>query len=140
MKLEQAIEILEHHQVWRLGKSDEMKHSSKELTAALDVAIDVVKAKIRRDQLNDFLRRKSEETKDLTIQEAADRFAYNHFDSHVIDTNNYEALKQGYEAGARITEQSLFNEDDLREAYNMGMFAVTSGRNFSDWFKQYKKI
>ena len=35
--------------------------------------------------------------------------------------------------------KQLFAEEDLRQAYNYGMFAVTSGRNFKDWFTNYKK-
>ena len=34
--------------------------------------------------------------------------------------------------------KQLFTEEDLRQAYNYGMFAVTSGRNFKDWFTNYK--
>jgi len=35
-------------------------------------------------------------------------------------------------------DEKLFNESDLRTAYNYGMFAVTSGRSFKDWFANYK--
>jgi len=47
--------------------------------------------------------------------------------------------KQGYEAGATEMANKMYTEKDLRDAYNYGMFAVTSGRNFNDWFKERKK-
>ena len=34
--------------------------------------------------------------------------------------------------------EKLFTEDDMRRAYSYGMFAVTTGRNFKDWFINYK--
>jgi hypothetical protein len=34
--------------------------------------------------------------------------------------------------------EKLFTEDDMRRAYSYGMFAVTTGRNFKDWFTNYK--
>lgn len=43
MNLEKAIQILTHHQEWRLGKIDEIKFNPKELTTALDVVLDKVK-------------------------------------------------------------------------------------------------
>lgn len=43
MTLETAIEILEHHQQWRLGKIDEMKYSPKELTQAIDELLKEIK-------------------------------------------------------------------------------------------------
>lgn len=137
MNLEKAIEIVDYHQEWRLGKQDGMKYSPKELTEALYVLLDASNAKVRKDKLNQVLRRESEEVKDLKIEEAAEMYAHNYFDMH--RTNHYKALKQGYEAGAKVMQNLLFNEDDLREAYFQGMYAVTSGRNFNDWFKTYKK-
>lgn len=43
MELQTAIEILEYHQKWRLGKRDEMIHQSKKITEALDIVITEVK-------------------------------------------------------------------------------------------------
>ena len=34
--------------------------------------------------------------------------------------------------------EKLFTEEDMRRAYSYGMFAVTTGRNFKDWFTNYK--
>lgn len=39
MELKTAIEILEYHQEWRLGKREDMIHEPKKLTEALDVAL-----------------------------------------------------------------------------------------------------
>ena len=39
MELKTAIEILEYHQEWRLGKREDMIHEPKKLTEALDVVL-----------------------------------------------------------------------------------------------------
>ena len=46
MELQTAIEILEYHQEWRLGKRDEMIHEPKTLTQALDVALIDIKSSL----------------------------------------------------------------------------------------------
>ena len=43
MELKTAIEILEYHQEWRLGKREDMIHEPQKLTEALDVVINEVK-------------------------------------------------------------------------------------------------
>ncbi len=43
MELKTAIEILEYHQQWRLGKKEDMIHEPKKLTKALDMVILEVK-------------------------------------------------------------------------------------------------
>ena len=43
MNLKQAIEILDYHQKWRMGKVDEMIYEPKTITKALDVVLDKVK-------------------------------------------------------------------------------------------------
>ena len=45
MELKTAIEILEYHQEWRLGKRDDMIHEPKKRTEALDVALLELKKK-----------------------------------------------------------------------------------------------
>lgn len=42
MELQTAIEILEYHQEWRLGKREDMVHEPKKLTEALDVVLNEV--------------------------------------------------------------------------------------------------
>lgn len=43
MELKTAIEILDYHQEWRLGKRDDMIHEPKKLTEALDMVLSEVK-------------------------------------------------------------------------------------------------
>ena len=43
MDLKTAIEILEYHQEWRLGKREDMIHEPKKLTQALDIILNEVK-------------------------------------------------------------------------------------------------
>ena len=43
MELKTAIEILEYHQEWRLGKKNDMIHEPKKLTQALDIVLNEVK-------------------------------------------------------------------------------------------------
>lgn len=43
MELQTAIEILEYHQRWRLGKREDMIHDQKKLTEALDIVLSEVK-------------------------------------------------------------------------------------------------
>jgi len=43
MELKKAIEILEYHQEWRIGKRDGMIYTPKELTKAFDLVLNEVK-------------------------------------------------------------------------------------------------
>jgi hypothetical protein len=43
MELQTAIEIMEYHQQWRLGKREDMIYEPKKLTEALDVLLSEVK-------------------------------------------------------------------------------------------------
>ena len=43
MELKTAIEILDYHQEWRLGKREDMIHEPKKLTEALDMVLSEVK-------------------------------------------------------------------------------------------------
>lgn len=45
-KLKTAIEILEYHQEWRLGKREDMIYEPKKLTEALDIVLIEVKKNI----------------------------------------------------------------------------------------------
>lgn len=45
METKKAIEILEHHQQWRLGNVQEMKYTPREITEALDVLLEEFKKK-----------------------------------------------------------------------------------------------
>lgn len=43
MELQTAIEILEYHQEWRLGKREDMIHEPKKITEAFDIVLSEVK-------------------------------------------------------------------------------------------------
>ena len=47
MDIRQAIEILDYHQKWRIGKIEGMKYTPKELTTAFNVVIEHVKQSIK---------------------------------------------------------------------------------------------
>ena len=49
MELQTAIEILEYHQEWRLGKREDMIHEPKKLTEALDIVLSEVKKLLLSD-------------------------------------------------------------------------------------------
>jgi hypothetical protein len=49
-----------------------------------------------------------------TLEEAAERYAHNYFNMH--ETNNYKALKQGYEAGAKEMAERMYSEEEVKEA------------------------
>ena len=51
MELQTAIEILEYHQEWRLGKRDEMTTTPKQLTEALDIVI----SEVKKNRLGDIV-------------------------------------------------------------------------------------
>jgi hypothetical protein len=46
MNLEKAFEILSFHQQWRQGVHDEMPYSPRELTEALDVALEELRIRL----------------------------------------------------------------------------------------------
>ena len=43
MELKTAIEILDYHQKWRLGKRENMIHDPKKITQALDIVLSEIK-------------------------------------------------------------------------------------------------
>lgn len=46
-----------------------------------------------------------------TLEEAAKYYAHNYFEMH--DTNNYKALKQGFEAGAKWQAERMYSEEEV---------------------------
>ena len=50
MDIKTAIEILDYHQQWRIGKIEGMKYTPKELTAAFSVVIEHVKQSIKNQK------------------------------------------------------------------------------------------
>ena len=69
MKLQTAIEILEYHQEWRLGKREDMIHEPKKLTEALDIVLSEVK-KLRLGAVIESLPDSDE------IDEQIDKYAF----------------------------------------------------------------
>jgi len=60
MKLETAIEILDYHQEWRLGKREDMIHEPKKLTEALDIVLCEVKKLLIHGVVKSFICRDCE--------------------------------------------------------------------------------
>lgn len=59
MNLKEAIEVLERHQLWRLGKTDKMIIESKTLTEALDIVLFEVKKNNKVSKLDELFERLS---------------------------------------------------------------------------------
>ena len=90
-----------------------------------------------------------EEPKQETIEEAAERYAHNYFNMH--ETNNYKALKQGYEAGAKEMAERMYSDEEVYDllvewtAYQNGFPRVDEDEipngfmSFNQWFEQNKK-
>jgi hypothetical protein len=47
------------------------------------------------------------------FKQASEHYAHNHFNMH--ETNNYKALKQGYEAGAKEMFDKMYSEEEVRK-------------------------
>jgi hypothetical protein len=84
-----------------------------------------------------------EEPKQETLEEAAEWYAHNYFEMH--ETNNYKALKNGFEKGAKWQAERMYQS--MKEcwyaacAYSIGShkeFKQTHP-NFKEWFEQFKK-
>jgi hypothetical protein len=59
------------------------------------------------------LEKYSYELKQETLEEAAKNYAHNYFDMH--ETNNYKALKNGFEQGAKWQAERMYSEEEVRE-------------------------
>jgi hypothetical protein len=51
-----------------------------------------------------------------TLEEAAENYAHNYFNMH--ETNNYKALKAGFEKGAKWQQEKMYSEEDMIAFYN----------------------
>ena len=99
-----------------------------------------------------------EEKQETTLEEAAERYAHNYFNMH--ETNNYKALKQGYEAGAKEMAERMYSEEDMIEFAEFIMLYPNKNKNYlgqilhskskydgaertidllKEWFEQFKK-
>jgi hypothetical protein len=82
-----------------------------------------------------------------TIEQAAKYYAHNYF--VMQETNNYKALKQGFEAGAKWQQEqdkNKYSEEEVRELFKQYKEEFSIYRNlqilniqFEDWFEQVKK-
>ena len=76
-----------------------------------------------------------------TIEEAAEKYAHNYFNMH--ETNNYKALKTGFEEGAKWKAERMCSEEELHNAFYNGW--IYRGEDYSfpkakkEWFEQFKK-
>ena len=71
------------------------------------------------------------------IEEAAKYYAHNYLEMH--DTNNYKALKQGFEAGAKWQQEQdnkMYSDSDMTNyaLYILHNDVITP----KEWFKQFK--
>jgi len=73
--------------------------------------------------------------KQETIEQASEYYAHNYFYMHV--TNDYKALKQGFEAGVKWQQEqdkNTYSEDDISTAIAMYL----ENKSFSEIIKQLK--
>jgi hypothetical protein len=78
--------------------------------------------------------------KQETLEEAAEKYAHNYFNMH--ETNNYIALKQGYEAGAKEMAERMYSEKEViailyQQLKALDFYGIDF--KFGDWFEQFKK-
>jgi hypothetical protein len=78
-----------------------------------------------------------EEKQETTLEEAAERYAHNYFNMH--ETNNYKALKQGYEAGAKEMAERMYSEEEVKHIISEALQSALVTVDLEQWFKQFKK-
>jgi len=78
-----------------------------------------------------------------TIEQASEYYAHNYFDMH--ETNNYKALKQGFEAGAKWQQEqdkNKYSEEEvnfLHKSIIMHLDDVEAEGMINQLFEQFKK-
>jgi hypothetical protein len=96
----------------------------------------------QKQHLIDLMRLDEQET----LEEAAKYYAHNYFEMH--DTNNYKALKQGFEAGAKWQQEQDKNkyskEEVLDLLYKRDLYLLNRDEEIDlelpdKWFDQFKK-
>lgn len=84
-------------------------------------------------------------TKQETIEQASEYHAHNYFDMH--ETNNYKALKQGFEAGAKWQQEQMYSEEEVElianemvnwAIDNVGNPNPQSGKKFDEVIAKFK--
>jgi hypothetical protein len=73
-----------------------------------------------------------------TLEEAAKYYAHNYFEMQ--DTNNYKALKQGFEAGAKWQQEKMYSEEDMRKAFKSSSLTnmLDVYESFEEFIEQFK--
>ena len=93
MELKTAIEILEYHQEWRLGKREDMIHEPKKWTEALDIVLNEVK-KLEASITNVSISLPSDDI----VREAANNYAFNRY---YEQENPYDTTVTDFEEGIK---------------------------------------
>ena len=75
-----------------------------------------------------------EEPKQETLEEAAENYAHNYFNMH--ETNNYKALRQGFEEGAKWQQERMYSEEEVLEIVSNCDGSISQAKK---WFEQFKK-
>ena len=124
MELKTAIEILEYHQEWRLGKREDMIHEPKKLTEALDVVLNEVKLnRMKKDEL----------TTNAGTEQVAPPDAYTLLPAVLLDND-------GYPTEEWLQFIKSYKPDESLPLLTFVEMVLVDGWYMSDWgFKLHKK-
>ena len=81
-----------------------------------------------------------EEPKQETLEEAAENYAHNYFNMH--ETNNYKALRQGFDEGAKWQQERMYSEEEVLKLIDRAfhMYASSHRHDAKEWLvEQFKK-
>jgi hypothetical protein len=84
------------------------------------------------DLVNNLKRNSMKET----LEEAAENYENIHGGSYSI------GVGKAFKCGAEWKAEKMYSEEDMKKAYERGMFAIIEtghGDTFEEWFKQFKK-
>jgi hypothetical protein len=72
---------------------------------------------------------------ETTVETASIEFAHNYFEMH--ETNNYKALKQGFQEGAEWQSKKMYSESDMTNyaLYILHNDVITP----REWAERFKK-
>jgi hypothetical protein len=106
-------------------KQEELKFKNRQIGAAGFVANKIMENMISKP-------------KQETIEEAAEYYAHNYFDMH--ETNNYKALKQGFDAGSKWQAERMYSNMEEYSAFVLKSYKERLPLLLAkDWFEQFKK-
>ena len=102
MELQTAIEILEYHQEWRLGKREDMIHEPKKLTEALDIVL----SEVKKNRLGGV-------SGSVSVEDALAFAEYfrNNFDYYDRNANGrvYKWIDHGFAGQSAMTMKQIFD-------------------------------